>query len=181
MTGTLVEALLAVHEILAKARVPHALCGGLAANLYRNEVRATSDVDLAVSVGAARLIDLVRMFSDAGWRAEPYWRKGEQLRLSHPNLPRVDCIIATTDYEEAALERAVSIEVEGRSLRVLTVEDLIVFKLVAGRARDYEAVAAIINARGETLDTEYVTGWLEQFEFEERWERALEEARREAE
>jgi hypothetical protein len=181
MTGTLTEALLAVHDILAKARVAHALCGGLAANLYRDEVRATSDVDIAVSVGAARLVDLMKTFTEAGWRAEPHWRKGEQLRLSHPDVPRVDCIIATTDYERTAIARAASMEVGGRTLRVLTAEDLIVFKLVAGRARDYEAVAAIINAHGEALDTEYVTGWLEQFELEERWPRALEEAHREAE
>lgn len=180
MTGTLTRALLAVHEVLDAAEVSHALCGGLAANLYREEVRATSDVDLAVAVGPARLVDLARTFIGKGWRAEPYWRRGEQLRLTRRDLPRVDCLVATTDFERAAIDRAVPVEIEGRELRVLTAEDLIVFKLVAGRARDYEAVAAIINARAGGLDADYITGWLEQLGAPEAWERALDEARREA-
>lgn len=180
MTGTLVDSLLAVHKILDAAAVPYALCGGLAANLYRNEVRATMDVDLIVGVGPAQVVDLVRTFSERGWQAEPYWQQGEQLRLSHKKLPRVDCIVATTDYERAAIERSVPAQIEGREINVLTAEDLIVFKLIAGRARDYEAVAAIINTRRAKLDVDYVRGWLEQFGIPEAWERAVDEARREA-
>lgn len=180
MSGTLTDALLAVHDILDAAGVPHALCGGLAANLYRDEVRATSDVDLAVAVGPARLVDLARTFARSGWKAEPYWRRGQQLRLSRRGLPRVDCLIATTDFERAAVDRSVTVEIEGHPLRVLTAEDLIVYKLIAGRARDYEAVAAIINARGSRLDIDYITGWLEQFEARYAWRRAIEEAEREA-
>jgi predicted nucleotidyltransferase len=176
---TLTDALLAAHEILAEAGVPHALCGGLAANLYRDEVRATTDVDLAVAAGPARVVELVGAFTHANWQAEPYWQRGEQIRLTHPDLPRVDCIIATTDYERAAIERSLPARIEGREVNVLTAEDLIVFKLMAGRARDYEAVAAIINARGRRLDVAYIKGWLEQFGAQEAWQRAIEEARRE--
>lgn len=180
MKGTLTQALLAAHDVLDAAGVPHALCGGLAANLYREEVRATVDVDLAVSVAPTRLIELVKTFSDAGWKVESYWRTSEQLRLTRNDLPRVDCIVATTDYERAAIDRSVRADIEGYKLRVLTAEDVIVFKLIAGRARDYEAVAAIINARRNRLDVDYITGWLDQFGAGDAWERANEEARREA-
>ncbi|MEX2458534.1 MAG: DUF6036 family nucleotidyltransferase [Actinomycetota bacterium] len=181
MTGTLTDALLAVHAILEDANVPHALCGGLAANLYRDEVRATSDVDLAVAVGPARLVALVETFDAAGWRAEAYWKRGDQLRLSRQDLPRVDCIVATTEYERSAIDRAVPFKLEGADLRVLTAEDLVVFKLAAGRARDYEAVAAVINAMGRRLDVEYVRGWLDQLGVPDTWDRAMAEARHEAE
>lgn len=181
MTGTLTEALIATHELLEAAGAPHALCGGVAANLYRNEVRATTDVDFAVAVGAAQVVDLVRTFEAMGWQAEPFWRRGEQLRLTHDDLPRVDCVIATTDYERAAIDRSVPAVIEGHEINVLTAEDLIVFKLMAGRARDYEAVAAIINARRGRLDVNYIRGWLEQFGTPESWDRAVAEARREKE
>jgi len=178
--GTLIDALLAVDGVLAEAGVPHALCGGLAANLYREEVRATNDVDLAVAIGPARVVEIVDAFGRAGWSAAPYRQRGEQLKLTRRGMPRVDCIIATTDYERAAVERSVPATIEGREIPVLTPEDLIVFKLMAGRARDYEAVAAIINARGRELDVAYIEGWLEQFDNASAWPRALEEARREA-
>lgn len=181
MTGTLTDALLTVHGILVEAQVPHALCGGLAANLYRDEVRATADVDLAIVVAPAKTVRIVQLLEQKGWKVEPYWRHGEQLRLSRPDLPRVDCIMATTDFERSAIERSIDANVEGDVVAVLTPEDLIVFKLVAGRARDYEAVAAIINTLGERIDTEYVKGWLEQFGIEDTWARAIEEASRESE
>lgn len=180
MSGSLTDALFAVHDVLTVAEIPHALCGGLAANLYRKEVRATVDVDVAVAIAPVRVVDLVQKFKDEGWTVEPYWRQGEQLRLTRSDLPRVDCILATTDYERKAIDHSVPVRIEGHDLTVLTPEDLIVFKLIAGRARDYEAVAAIINTRVEKLDVDYITGWLEQFGVVERWERAKEEARREA-
>ena len=177
----LLGALLAARRVLDRAKVPYALCGGLAANLYRQEVRATMDVDLTIIVSPARLADLVDDFRAAGWRAESYWRRAELLRLSHDRLPRVDCLLAMTDYEQSAIRRAATVTIEHRRLRVLTPEDLIVFKLIAGRARDYEAVAAILHARRKRLDEKYITGWLTEFGIAERWEKALEEARREGE
>lgn len=180
MKGSLTDALLAIHEVLAKAEIPHALCGGVAANLYRAEVRATSDVDLAIAVAPAQTIELLNTFEKLGWKAEPFWRKAEQLRLSRRDLPRVDCIIANTEYERSAIDRAVTATIEGRVIPVLAVEDLIVFKLVAGRARDYEAVAAIINTQGDRLDSEYVKAWLDQFGASEAWDRAVLEAERES-
>ncbi|MCA1834679.1 MAG: nucleotidyltransferase [Actinobacteria bacterium] len=82
-------------------------------------------------------------------------------------------------YERSAIERSVRARLEGREVNVLTTEDLIVCKLVAGRARDYEAVAAIINARRKRLDESYIRGWLEQFNLDDAWQRAIEEAERE--
>lgn len=177
---TLTEALLAAHEILEGAGVVHALCGGLAANLYRDEVRATADIDLAIAISPGRVLLLVQAFSADGWKAEPYWRRAEMIRFERPGFPRVDCPVASTDFERAAIERAVPATIEGREIRVLTPEDLIIEKLVAGRARDYEAVAAIINTLGTALDADYVKGWLGEFGFADAWGRALEEARRES-
>lgn len=59
---------------------------------------------------------------------------------------------------------------------VVTPENLIVYKLIAGRGHDYEAVGAIVNTI-KTLDTAYVQGWLEQLDVADRWQRAIEEAR----
>lgn len=181
MRGTLTDALRAVHEVLVSSQIPHALCGGLAANLFREEVRATSDVDVAIAVTSARTIALVKVLEKKGWKVEPYWRKGEQLRLTRDDLPRVDCVIATTDYEESAIARAVTATIGDDAIPVLTAEDLIVFKLMAGRARDYEAVAAIINTMGKRLDIDFVKGWLDQFEISATWDRAVLEAQRESE
>ena len=149
----------------------------MAANLYRKEIRATEDVDLSIKVRRVELAALVDKFLTDGWQVEQSWKNFEQLRLRHPHLAQVDCLLAGTEFEESAIKRADTVDVAGHELRVLRPEDLIVMKLIAGRARDYDAVGAIINDLGEQLDTGYITGWLEQFEIGSRWAQALEEAK----
>lgn len=59
---------------------------------------------------------------------------------------------------------------------IVTPEDLIIYKLIAGRARDYEAVAAILGTV-QGLDIAYILDWLGQLGFADRWIRAEQEAR----
>lgn len=176
----LTEALLNVHHSLDEHQVKHALCGGVAANLYRAEPRATNDVDWYIVVSPTQLLSLSRAFEAGGWEAHPYWRQGELLRLDHPDLVRVDCLIAGTDIETAAVEDAVTATIEGVPVPVLRPESLIVFKLVAGRFRDFEAVAAIINTHRDALDEEYILETLEHCGVAARWQQALDGAKLEA-
>ena len=176
-SSRLVDALLAAHEILAAANIRHALLGGIAANFYRREPRATRDVDFGVLATPADVVTIVEAFRRKGWSPEVRTNKTEVLRLARKDYPRVDILVAGTSFEESALGRAAKIVVEGAEILVVTPEDLVVYKLIAGRAQDYEAVAAIINTMGE-LDAAYIEGWLEQFGMSDRWARAKEEAAR---
>jgi predicted nucleotidyltransferase len=174
-------ALVSVHAVLVESGVEHALCGGIAANLYRTEMRTTTDVDLYVLCSAPQAVTLARAFEERGWTAHPAWRKAELLRLERVDLPRVDLLIAATEFERQAVRRAIPTIIAGRRIHVLKPEDLIVFKLVAGRFRDYEAVAAIVNTNPTSLDRGFIRRALAEIGMEDRWERALEGAEREAE
>jgi predicted nucleotidyltransferase len=178
---TLEEELLAVHAVLERAHIANALCGGIAANLYREGVRATTDVDLYITCSAPELVALTRMFEASGWHAHPAWRKAELLRLTRDDHPPVDLLIASTEYERQAIERAVAFQIDDLQVRVLLPEDLIVFKLVAGRERDYGDVAAIINTQSADLDGNFVERTLNEFGMGDRWPRALAAATRETE
>jgi predicted nucleotidyltransferase len=179
-SSRLVDALKSASKVLDAQGVAHALLGGMAANLYREEARATQDVDFGIKASPAETVALVEAFEKAGWRPQLRAGKAEALRIAHDDLPRIDLLIAGTPFEENAIDRAATLTIEEHELAIVTPEDLIVYKLIAGRARDYEAVAAIVNTLQE-LDSTYVTGWLEQFGLSDRWGLALEEARRLAE
>ena len=176
----LIDAVFSVRAVLEDLGVAHALIGGMAANLFREEPRATADVDVMLLVRPAEVSALIERFRSDGWKVESFGNEAQQLRLRRAKLPRVDCILATTDFERSAVTRAVEFEIEGRSLKVVAPDDLVVLKLIAGRARDYETVVAMLNAGRVRLDPAYIEAWLEQFGVKERWARALEEARREA-
>ncbi len=173
----LVETVKTGHRVLASLGLPHALLGGIAANLYRLQPRATQDVDFAVASSAAQTPEILESFSRAGWRAQAGRGHRESLRLEHESLPRIDLLVAGTPFEHSAITRASKVTIDDQELCIVTPEDLIVYKLIAGRAHDYEAVAAIIDAIRD-LDEPYITGWLEQFGFENRWAQAVDEHRR---
>jgi hypothetical protein len=55
---------------------------------------------------------------------------------------RVDFIFSTTDYKRQAIDRAVLVDLGGTSIPFASAEDLIIHKLFAGRARDWEDPSA---------------------------------------
>jgi len=75
---------------------------------------------------------------------------------------RVNLIFSLTPYESEAIRRAVGVVFDNVTVRFAAVEDLIIHKLVAGRARDIEDVAGLL-VRNPSLDEAYLTRWLASF------------------
>ena len=48
-------------------------------------------------------------------------------------------------------------------MRFASVEDLIVHKLFAGRARDVEDAVSVVRRQGQALDWAYIDHWCQQF------------------
>ena len=144
-----------------------ALVGALAAIRYRAQERQTTDVDFLVGE-IGNLKDRleadgyeVRAMAEPG-DPEPY------LLFVRGNGVRVDVMAAQTRFQRAALERAID--------GVITVEDVIVFKLLAWRPRDEDDVASILAA-GHDLDEAYIETWAEEWGVSERWAEANSRAR----
>jgi hypothetical protein len=89
--------------------------------------------------------------------AEPY------LLLVRGKGIRVDVMAAQTEFQRSALDRAVD--------GVITVEDVIVFKLLAWRPRDRADIASILVA-GHDLDEAYIEHWAGEWQVTERWVQA---------
>ncbi len=176
VSSRLIDGLTRAHQVLSEAGLAHALLGGIAANLYRREPRATHDIDFAVRASASETLALLDAFRSAGWTPVVRTPTTQTLRLAHNDLPPIDILIAGTPFEYSAIERAKTLSIDDRDMLIVTPEDLIVYKLIAGRGHDYEAVGAILNTI-PNLDAAYVQGWLDQFDMADRWQRAVEEAR----
>jgi hypothetical protein len=70
---------------------------------------------------------------------------------------RADLIFAALSFELEALERAVTIPLEDRSVRICTAEDLILHKVISERQRDQDDVEGIVARQGRKLDLGYLT------------------------
>jgi hypothetical protein len=152
-----------IAERLDALEVDWVVAGALAALRYRSDPRFTTDLDL-----------LVR------------WRDGLDLAFldrfevrvhrdldDHPHLlmlrssdEKIDLIVAVVPYQEQAIER-------GLAEHTLTVEDVIVHKLIAWRPRDRDDIASILAA-GHVLDVDYLEHWAREWDVLDRWRRAVE-------
>ena len=134
------------------------LIGAHAANRYRLEVRNTVDVDLLASslTGAA---DVLR---SAGCTVREVSEDGEPYLLSaRLGSTVIDVLLAETDYQRSAMTRAEN--------GVLTVEDVIVHKLIAGRPRDLDDIRSILST-GREVEESYVLEHARQWDVIDRWE-----------
>jgi hypothetical protein len=134
------------------------LIGALAAQRYRLAPRFTTDVDFLVR----RIGDLVESVRADGYEVSVMAEPGGEPYVVFIRGPgvKVDVLIAETEYQDVALDRAVD--------GVLTVEDVIVHKLLAGRPRDRDDITSIL-ATGRPFDEGYVARWAEAWGVEERW------------
>ena len=164
----LIESVLDLQKRLDEAGIPSVLIGGLAVSAW-GEPRGTRDVDLKVLLkreDAQRLLDLLGA-DFVPLHADPLQaiRRNGVLFVHNQLGVRIDLLLADTDFDEAAIRRGRSIELDpGRVARACSPEDFIVYKLLAPRGRDYDDLVSVIQRQGDALDDAYVIKWLREFE-----------------
>ena len=65
--------------------------------------------------------------------------------------------------EQQALKRTTKVTLAGYPVHFASCEDVIIHKMLAGRAVDKEDVMSMLIKQGGKLDTEYVREWLGKF------------------
>lgn len=149
-----------LRRVLADAGISTVIIGAHAANRYRLEVRGTVDLDLL----AATLDGAAEALRAAGCEVRSVTDDGvEYLVCAQLGPARVDVLLAETDYQRLAIDRAVD--------GILTVEDVMVHKLIAGRPRDLDDIMSIL-ATGVDIDEAYVVEHATSWGVDDRW-RAL--------
>lgn len=180
----LVEAADELLRFFRESGRPACLIGGLVVSRW-GEPRVTKDVDATVLVDfgqeAQALSQLVERFrsrdADAARRAQ----LGRMALLTAANGVDLDISFAAFPFEIEVLERATEwVVMPAVYLRTCSAEDLILYKLVAGRLIDLHDVQSIVTRMGRQLDAERIRLWggrfaeiLEKPELLEPFEAAL--------
>lgn len=124
------------------------LIGALAANRYRSSPRLTNDVDLLLANAGESIDVLEATLVGAGWSVHRADRGGELLRLTHAVFGVADLLFAGTHYQDLAIQRALVEPIDDdEDAPVLTPEDVIVHKLIAGRYQDLADIDAILDTK----------------------------------
>ncbi len=160
MSSPFVEVLGSLARAFERTGVGWYLFGAQAAIIH-GAARLTADVDVTVQLGGARPEVLVDALLATGFT----------LRVSDPDfvattrvLPILhaatqipaDVVLGGPGLEELFLSRAEVLEVGDVRVPVARAEDVIVMKLLAGRAKDIDDVIAIFAAHPRDLDLQLV-------------------------
>ena len=155
------------RELTAR-RLPFMLIGGQAVLLH-GRPRLTEDIDVALGVDPSRLADVravcdVLRLDPLPEDLEPFVRRTFVLPARHRDTAlRVDFVFSSTPYEQQAIERAIRVTVAGVSVPFATAEDLIIHKLFAGRALDWEDALGVARRKARELDWIYIERWAHEF------------------
>jgi len=152
-----------IAQGLQKAGIPYMVIGGQAVLLY-GEPRLTKDIDVTLGADLTRLQDVLSAVREINLTPlvdpETFTRDTMVLPCADPGSGiRVDLIFSFSPYEQLAISRARILCIGGTEVCFASLEDLLVHKIVAGRARDLED-ARIILIKNPGADIAYVRHWL---------------------
>jgi hypothetical protein len=160
--ATAAEVARSIADVLEKHDLPYAIGGAIALGFYAPP-RATIDVDVNVFVSPTEGLDTLLAALEEGVfvPAEPLDRLARrareegQFRGTVRGL-RVDVFVPAIPFYARLRDRRREVILFGRSMWILSAEDLAVLKLMFFRRKDLADVEAIMRDQGSSFDRAYV-------------------------
>lgn len=144
---------------------------GAQAVIVHGFIRQTADVDVTVEVTPEQLPGMVEALRSSGFvlrveeDVEGFIARTRVLPLVDERTGfALDVVLAGPGLEEGFLDRAIEVEAGGVRFPVISVEDLIVVKILAGRAKDLEDVRGVLLRSRQTLALDEVRRRLRELE-----------------
>jgi Nucleotidyltransferase of unknown function (DUF6036) len=165
--ASLLSALADLMGWLTSQRIPAMVIGGVAASVL-GRPRLTQDIDaLAVlpeaewvrALDSAAAFGIIPRISDA----LAFASRSRVLLMRHAKSGiDLDVIISGLPFEQLAVERSQAHDIAGVSVRLPTVEDLLVMKAVARRPKDLEDIRGLLMAHPDA-DVAAARHWVREF------------------
>jgi hypothetical protein len=156
------DQLLAVHDGLDAAGIPHAIGGAIALGYCVLEPRGTRDVDVNVFVEPHRARDVFAAMPDgvelSGEALERAERDG-QVRL-HWGVTPIDLFLSVLPFHDQVESHVKEVPFEGRTIPIVDCTGLAVFKAMFARPRDWVDIEAMVEAR--SLDVDEAIRWIRE-------------------
>lgn len=187
-TKSALAALDHIWTTLAPLGRPMALMGGISLAAW-NYIRATRDVDLLIAVERSAfepVVDALLAHQCRAKHSPPIIDVGAHHFAQFLYTPtdefyeiQIDLLLAESDLQKSAVSRRVRRDIPGvsNSIDVLHCDDLILFKLVAGRLLDRADAAMLLRENRDAIDVDYLCAWVEKLdlraEFGDAWSEAF--------
>lgn len=157
------EKIVAIGGALTEADIPHAF-GGANALAYYATPRATADIDLNVFVPSSRASHVLAVLgglgvATGGPKLTEFIERDGQARVFWEKTP-IDLFFSYDALHDSSMERRRLVDFGEDTIHVLSPEDLMVYKVIFNREKDWRDIAEMIYAAEGNLDFDYVRSWL---------------------
>jgi hypothetical protein len=153
---------------LTKSNIPYMIIGGQAV-LFYGEPRFTRDIDITLGIGIDELYKIKQVINKLNLtvKVKNYKKFAEQTMVI-PTIDKktgigVDFVFSYTGYERQAIKKAKDVKFGKTNVKVASLEDVIIHKVIAGRPRDIEDII-IMLIKNPNYDVKYINRWLKEFD-----------------
>lgn len=156
-SGDVVGAVTALTNALENAHIEYAISGAIAL-AYWTAPRATLDIDVALNVQALELPKLLEVLTAAGCELNKDALTRAQLGDFGARFAgiRIDLFLPVLPISLDAMNRRVRVPFAEQEIWILSAEDILSFKLIFGRTKDFADIERLIAAQRGRLDSEYL-------------------------
>jgi hypothetical protein len=165
-TDTIGKYLKEIIDFLDGNQIKYALAGGLAFGTLV-EPQATMDIDILILINKDKFPEIISRMKQKFDKIIPYdspmhfksitiWRV---LFFEQDKTLIGDFLLAESEYHQNIVKRAIDFNFEGKVIKVVTLEDLILLKNSSLRDIDKNDIAKIYLLRGDEIDNEYLKNW----------------------
>ncbi|HUV65481.1 MAG TPA: nucleotidyl transferase AbiEii/AbiGii toxin family protein [Sedimentisphaerales bacterium] len=157
-----------IAQHLDERKIPYMIIGGQAVLLY-GRPRLTRDIDITLGVDTDEFASVEEVCRELKLRLlvenpQDFAQETKVLPAEEPDSKiRVDFIFSFTLYEAQAITNAKQVLIDDYPVKFASCEDVVIHKMVAGRAIDEEDVKAILAKNKGAIDLEHIEKWLLEF------------------
>lgn len=157
-------------KVMGRAGLRWFLFGAQAVTVW-GRPRLSADVDITIELPDDQIDAFVRSMAKASFELnippdlDDFVRRTRVLPFVHrPTGMPLDVVLAGPGLEMEFLDRTIQASVEGLDLPLISPEDLVIGKMLAGRPKDLEDVASVLRERAGSLDLERIRSILRLLE-----------------
>jgi hypothetical protein len=171
-------------KLLDQMSIEYAVMGGFAVRAH-GVPRPTYDIDLSIVLKRERLPELFDQLRKCDFEIPEAYEKGCVDELREMPLLKLrrhirdetldaDLFLVESRFLHDVMGRRSRLDADGSELWVVSPEDLIIFKLMAGRPRDWGDIADVFFIQ-DALDKKYMRYWASELGVGAQLEKAIAE------
>jgi hypothetical protein len=142
--------------------------GGQAVLIY-GEPRLTRDIDITLGIEPHQAKPVLQLIEELELKiridnVEEFLAQTFVLPVLDPDSKfLIDFVFSLTEFERRAIGRNRIVEIDGVPVRYISLEDLIITKIIAGRPRDLEDAKGVL-LKNPNFDRAFVVRALQEFD-----------------